>query len=449
MYHLLVTSQEGAWDNGYYEFDRSRFLEYTNDDIANAFERLTPELKRKLQRWPCLFAYEGKNGLVRVGKITNIEERTRSLFIDFEFDKDFEPIPFEKLEPLASALDIRTWEMNRTHWAIKSSDLFKRLSAAKLGAKGAGKAKTPTSRLPKPPRAKHVVKSLQEFVQCVLELTPADGREVFFRGHSHRVKYKLEPALFRKDEYGNYLHFYDEHVLYRELLVSNSADFAGDTNTLDRLVRMQHYGLPTRLLDITSNPLIALYFACKSGLASARDGNVVPETQGEVILLSMERSRVKYFDSDTASCIANLARLPRHDKRAIDFALDRDGFNAQLPVERLLHFIREEKPYFLPRIEQADLRSIVCVKGKRTNNRITSQAGAFLLFGIDAVFEEAGDTAIAVERIAINDKARVLKELDLLNINDSTVFPNIENSARYIAQRFQFRPAPATTVADD
>ena len=34
--------------------------------------------------------------------------------------------------------------------------------------------------------------------------------------------------------------------------MSNSADFQYDEYTLDKLVRMQHYSLPTRLLDITS-----------------------------------------------------------------------------------------------------------------------------------------------------------------------------------------------------
>lgn len=126
--------------------------------------------------------------------------------------------------------------------------------------------------------------------------------------------------MFRKDDDGNYLHLENERILYRELLVSNSADFQYDESTLDKLVRMQHYSLPTRLLDITSNPLIALYSSCES--ASDEDG--------EVIVLSMPRRVIKYFDSDVASCIANLARLPKAEKDRIDF--DTGHFNNQTSV---------------------------------------------------------------------------------------------------------------------
>jgi hypothetical protein len=316
--------------------------------------------------------------------------------------------------------------MNRTHWAVKDEDLFARLHARGIliqdEGTNSGKIERPTTEKSTNPK----ISKIQGFIGKVLTLDQEDGYEVFYRGHSNKKKYKLEPSLFRKDEDGNYLFRENEHILYRELLVSNSADFQSDVYTLDSLVRMQHYSLPTRLLDITSNPLIALYFACKSA----------PKENGEVIVFSMKRTDVKYFDSDVASCIANLARLPQAEKDKIKF--DEEGFNDQLPIKQLVHFIRGEKPYFEAAIIPDDLRKIICVKGKHSNDRITSQSGAFLLFGLDAVFDENGTTEIKVSRITVSNKASILKELDMLNINESTVFPYIENSAKHIASKFKF-----------
>ncbi len=429
MYNLLVTARLGAWDESFYEYDKSRFLEYTTESVAEAFKSLSPSLIETLKTYPCLFAYEGDEEDLRVGRFTSIKERGIKLLIEFEFDENIPPIPYEAIKPIAPLLDIRDWEMNRTHWAIKDEDLFERLIAANV--LNQEQIREPTKQ-EKPPAKKSTnpkVTTVQGFIGKVLSSERESGYEVFYRGHSNKNKYKLEPSLFRKDDDGNYLYLDNEHILYRELIVSNSADFQSDEYTLDRLVRMQHYSLPTRLLDITSNPLIALYFACKSAL----------EEDGEVILFSMNRDRVKYFDSDVASCISNLARLPKEEKDNIN--LEDENFNDQVSVKRLVHFIREEKPYFEPKIIPVDLRKIVCVKGKQSNDRISSQSGAFLLYGLDAVMNEEGTPEITVTRITVANKPAILKELDLLNINESTVFPYIENSAKYVADKYKFNKA--------
>lgn len=426
MYNLLVTANIGAWDDGFYEYDKSRFLEYTNEEIASALEGLSDSHIENLKSYPCIFAYEGDDSDIRIGYLTSVKERGRYILIEFEIQKNIPPIPFKKIKPISPLLDIRDWEMNRTHWAVKDEDLFIRFEKYGIIHE---KVKSKPSKLERPTALKSTnpkINTIQGFIGKVLGFDKNEDIEIFYRGHSNKKKYKLEPSLFRKDDSGNYLYIDNEHILYRELLVSNSADFQSDVYTLDSLVRMQHYSLPTRLLDITSNPLIALYFTCKSNL----------EEDGEVILFSMKRSEVKYFDSDVASCIANLARLPKSEKGVIKF--DPEDFNNQAPIKRLLHFIREEKPFFEPIIIPDDLRKIVCVKGKQSNDRISSQSGAFLLFGMDAVLDEGGTPEMEVSRITITNKMAILRELDLLNINESTVFPYIENSARYVADKYKF-----------
>jgi len=431
MFNFLVTAAPGAWDKLSYEYPRGRFLEYTSDDIAASFRELKSQQLSALTGMPCLFAYEGTDEPMRIGRLKTVKlrENGRSLLVVPEIDQSIPPIPFDAIEPLQALLDIRGWELSRTHWAIKDEDLFQVLTEAGIALNTAPPSKISKANLPPMADAPFQANSVGDFIQHVLAIDHG-GREVFYRGHSNRAKYRLEPSIMRRDEKGNYIHRDAEDRLFRELLVSNAIDFQDDVYTLDRLVRMQHYSLPTRLLDITSNPLIALYFACSSN----------GDQDGEVIVFSMDRDQIKYFDSDTASCLANLARLPKESKDALDFSsLDVRKFNKYEAVKRLLHFIKEEKPFFEPRLQPKHLRSVICVKGKHTNSRIAFQAGAFLLFGHDVTLDEEGSPEISVKRIAVTNKAAVLRELDQLNINESTVFPYIENSAKYLAHKFAFK----------
>ena len=433
MYNFLVTATVGAWDKLGYEYPVGRFLEYTSDDVASRFRELGSEQFEALRRMPCLFAYEGTKHPLRVGWLSTVKRRGQSLYIEWTFDPDVPPLEFEKIRPVQAALDIREWELSRTHWAIKDEDLAEVLTRHQLIVPASRTSQVEKTSLPPAPEPTLKTRSVGDFIKIVLSLN-ADGKETFFRGHSLKDRYRLEPSLFRKDDKGNLIHLDNEDRIYRELLVSNATDFEGDVYTLDRLVRMQHYSLPTRLLDITSNPLIALYFACKSEKHRKEDG--------EVVVLTMARSAIKYFDSDTASCIANLARLEKSSKDGIDYARsDVRSFNKLDAVKRLLHFVRQEKPFFEPKIAPDDLRSVICVKGKRTNSRISFQSGAFLLFGHDAVLDETGTDQIEVQRISVSNKKEVLEQLDQLNINESTVFPYIESSARYIAEKFRIRRA--------
>jgi hypothetical protein len=77
----------------------------------------------------------------------------------------------------------------------------------------------------------------------------------FFRGHS-RKEYELVPSLLRRQ-----LRPDTEHNLYHECFARAGNLLARDSTSWERLGFLQHYGIPTRLLDWTESFGVALFFA--------------------------------------------------------------------------------------------------------------------------------------------------------------------------------------------
>jgi hypothetical protein len=131
----------------------------------------------------------------------------------------------------------------------------------------------------------------------------------------------------------------------------------------------------------------------------------------------------------------NLALLDDSDRQRIDTTLDRTTFNTTIPVIKLLHFIKEEKPYFRDVIDPADIDRVLCVRGRHSHDRVTAQSGAFLLFGRNAELPEEGGADISIRRIKVADgyKGEIIKQLDTLAINEGTAFRDIDRHAKHIA----------------
>jgi hypothetical protein len=266
------------------------------------------------------------------------------------------------------------------------------------------------------------ITSLEGYVRKISEIQPKPDEVLLYRGHP-RKEFTLLPSVLRDPKFQE-----AEHAILRELVASHPADFASDTTTLEQLVRVQHYSLPTRLLDATWNPLVALYFTVREGL----------DTSGEVVVFRIKKDQVKFFDSDTVSCLANLAHLKTIEKEAIDFTLPAgDPFNQQPQIDRLLQFIRVEKTYFKGIIVPDHLKTVLCVKPKHSNQRILAQAGAFLLWGLAPALDGHPIPGITIERIRVNvkQKGKIVKELDRMSVNESTMFPEIERAAIYIRKK--------------
>lgn len=219
-------------------------------------------------------------------------------------------------------------------------------------------------------------------------------------------------------------------MIVRELVSRYPSEFLNDRTMFDRLVRMQHFDLATRLLDVTSNPLVALYFAVNS----------LSDDPGALIIFQIQNSRRKFYDSDSVSCICNLANLQSSEKETIlsTSARNISDFNGLYPVDRLTQFIREEKPHFQPRIKRDDLFKPFYVVPKLNNPRIIAQNGAFLLFGLDPKEEYSSQNEIRPYflRIPSSAKEGIKEELKSIGIDSKFLFPEIDKAAKQILEDY-------------
>ncbi|MEK6780620.1 MAG: FRG domain-containing protein [Bacteroidota bacterium] len=294
------------------------------------------------------------------------------------------------------------------------------------------------------------IKSIINFIKTIQEFPRDEGYEYYYRGHSN-FNFSLLPSIYRKPKKKKVALINNEEKIFREIIIRTPADFSSEKTTIEKLVKMQHYGLPTRILDITSNPLVALYFACAQNSENK---------DGEVVVIKIPKEETKFYDSDTVSVLSNLARrtidfdiseileeFKEREKHSPDNPDNIMWFNKQEPIPYLLHEIKDEKPQFLPIIYPSDFNRVLLVRVKLNNNRILKQSGAFLLFGINNKKSEPAQVPNSWIlnkslkdfdfKISNDRKTSILKDLDSLGINDSTLYPELEQQAKYIKQIYE------------
>jgi len=161
-------------------------------------------------------------------------------------------------------------------------------AARKKSAPSAGSPVRPAPAPPRkeiPPALVHArVTTLQEFVGAIEAICKTQGGELWFRGHS-KGSYVLAPSLFR-----NIVGLSEQQIRQREERLnrrfrdrSMPYGHQGRTDSLDvspiqswwRLFAMQHYGIPTRLLDWSENAFTALCFAVLDAAATPDEDAVV------------------------------------------------------------------------------------------------------------------------------------------------------------------------------
>lgn len=260
----------------------------------------------------------------------------------------------------------------------------------------------------------------------IIKKEKEENKEIYFRGQKENYD-KTTPSIDRDRLLEN------EDIMFKEFVLRNPEDFKGIRTTFEKLAKMQHYGLPTRLLDISSNPLIALFFAVE-------EDNESKDKDGVLILFNIPTIKVKYFDSDTVSVVSNIARRPFSQLNIRD--LDQEKLNDNNDIQYLLHEIKDEKPYFKDIIEKKHLQSIWCVKPLMNNRRIIKQDGAFLIFGIGETKETLADYKtkdFEPIKYIISPKAKILlrNQLELLGITRDKIYPELETTAKYLKSKYE------------
>ena len=206
-------------------------------------------------------------------------------------------------------------------------------------------------------------------VRCLLDKIEEVAKEhagrstvLYFRGES-KGGWPLRPSVMRLHSKYKKRLYCKEGEMLRELISRRPEEFRGLSSALEEWGLAQHHKLPTRFLDVTRNPLVALFNACQVDEHFKKNGRVhifvVPE------------ELIKPFSSDCVSIITNIAKLTlREQELLLGFSglfthiPGDEKFDNRLATLRLYQNIRQEKPYFEKRIDIRDLYRVSSLNRK-------------------------------------------------------------------------------------
>ena len=247
----------------------------------------------------------------------------------------------------------------------------------------------------------------------------------YFRGEP-KCGWELRPSVMR-----DHLRVHESAML-RDVTSRRPGEFSGISSALGRWVTAQHHGLRTRFLDVTRNPLVALFHACADSI----------DEDGRLHLFAAPKSLIKPYDSDIISIIANLARLSHSEQvQLLNGSRRRDS----VTTRRLYQLIRSDKPYFDERIDPRDLYRVFVVEPQRSTDRIRAQSGAFLVsafherFERDEILKWNKDTPVYAHctlTVPSGSKAGLSDELQFLNVSRETLFPGLDASAFAVSEHY-------------
>jgi hypothetical protein len=252
----------------------------------------------------------------------------------------------------------------------------------------------------------------KEELRELLEVMGKEETGKLYRGQANSA-WGLDSSMTREPKYLAY-----EAEMYYEILSLKPDAFQNDTTIYERLITMQHFGMPTRLLDITRNPLVAIFFACNNFDCKNDDG---------VIFTFSPKSKVDFLNFEDEKLTNNLPALFNHNGNETHPSTD--DF----------------------------LSKIWFIKGIAKNQRINNQSGDFIFVGkgkqVKEDLHQLPKMAIVID---FETKKILLEQLESLNIHGGAVYPDLTHMSNYISNKYKHDNKSVTitelinnVVADD
>lgn len=260
-------------------------------------------------------------------------------------------------------------------------------------------------------------RSFREYVDCIENIRTTLGGSTWYRGVKDR-SYWLQPTLYRHPDITNIIELLRlEHELINTF---RHRSIPYRTRSLDEdweaLFFMQHYGVPTRLLDWTENPFMGLFFA--------------------VMSVNCERSstgRIS-FKKETAVWVLDPVAWNRH-------ALGSQSFSGGI-----LSTEESELAPYAPGLESDLMNDLpIAIYGAYNSQRIVAQRGAFTVFGtrthpMEQLHQAQRFPATCLQKIVITKSGlhEMRKTMMEYGITDSVVFPDLTGLARELKRHYKF-----------
>jgi len=276
---------------------------------------------------------------------------------------------------------------------------------------------------------------------------------IWFRGQSRN--WELKPKVFRTRP--NQLH--DEGNLFAHCQI-RLPDYHNRCRTkFDWLCLMQHYAVPSRLLDWSESLLIALYFAVSEG---DQDKNA------QLIALNARRlnshayrtwvpDEYGLFIPSSIEVIVRAEMAAKHSRSALISTLfggesgsPEVALRAKLELSGLTPELEKKGGGLLANL---NLRNPIAVVPNRINERMVFQSSAFTLHGGKMYLgsektEKKDRLEPPVSLEEINQKDKILKYYEIprkrivpireqlfkLGIHEGSLFPEIDKQGSYLCQ---------------